>query len=180
MRYYRISDHPCDAGDCPALFRDSHDHRRVIARGDLLPPTDEIVLEDQERAVVVPALHVIAAAAELGGELTRIDLGRMFRLFAADAFRIETRDHYDVAAEAPAIAEFEATGQITLYPGKQDWLDLVTNPRRRRTDDPPRTHCARLSTQRLPTLGVHRAWQADAWAAAIPLPEFVKQIRKAA
>jgi hypothetical protein len=33
-------------------------------------------LTDQERAVVVPALHVIAAAAELGGELSPSPLAR--------------------------------------------------------------------------------------------------------
>ncbi|MGH3935339.1 MAG: DUF6879 family protein [Pseudonocardiaceae bacterium] len=44
-----------------------------------------------------------------------------------NAFRIETRDHYDVPAEAPAIAEFEATGQILTYQGKQRWLDLLTS-----------------------------------------------------
>ncbi|MGH8886964.1 MAG: DUF6879 family protein [Egibacteraceae bacterium] len=125
MRYRRISDDPCDAGDCPALFTDLQDDRQVIVRGDLLAPTDGIPLKDHEAAVVVPALHVIASAAELGGELTRVDFERMFRLFAVDAFRIETRDRYDVPAEAPAIAEFETTGRIITYPGKQDWLDLI-------------------------------------------------------
>jgi hypothetical protein len=51
----------------------------------------------------------------------------MFQLFSVDAFRIETRDRYDVAAEAPAIAEFEATGRIIIYQGKQDYLDLITD-----------------------------------------------------
>jgi hypothetical protein len=125
MRYRRISDSPCDAGDCPALFSDRGEDRHVIVRGDLLPPTEGILLEDGEAAVRVPALHVIASAAELGGELTRVDLGRMFRLFASNAFRIEARDRYDVPSEAPAIAEFEATGRIVPYPGKQDWLDLI-------------------------------------------------------
>lgn len=125
MRYRRISDDQCDAGDCPALFADRHDDRRVIVRGDRLPPTSEIELGEGEEAVTVPALHVIAASAELGGELTRVDLQRMFSLFGRDAFRIETRAEYHVPAEAEAIAEFEATGRIILYPGKQDWLDLV-------------------------------------------------------
>jgi hypothetical protein len=47
-------------------------------------------------------------------------------VFAVDAFRIDTRDSYDVAAEAPAIAEFEATGRIIIYQDKQHWLDLIT------------------------------------------------------
>ena len=47
-------------------------------------------------------------------------------MFAVDAFRIDTRDSYDVAAEAPAIAEFEATGRIIIYQNNQDWLDLIT------------------------------------------------------
>lgn len=126
MRYHRISDNPCDLDDCPAVFRDRTDDRRVIVRGELLPPHDEVVLEEQERAVVVPALYVVAAAAELGGQLTRLDYARMFQVFAIDAFRIETRERYDVAAEAPAIAEFEATGRIIIYEGKQDWLDRLT------------------------------------------------------
>ncbi|MGH3932933.1 MAG: DUF6879 family protein [Pseudonocardiaceae bacterium] len=123
MRYTRISDNPCNVEDCAAVFRDREDDRRAIVRGDLLPPTEEITLEEQEAAVALPALHLIAAAAELGGGLTRVDFARMVRLFAADAFRIETRDYYDVAAEAPAIAEFEATGQIITYPDKQRWLE---------------------------------------------------------
>lgn len=244
MRYRRISDNPCDAGDCPALFRDSHDDRRAIVRGELLPATDEIFLEEQERAVVVPALHVIAAAAELGGEFSRVDFARMFRLFAADAFRIETRDHYDVTAEAPAIAEFEASGRIILYEGKQDWLDQITgNAAAGRTIRRVHTvHASRLSaylrwefTSQAATnvpagedirvvdldchpglaadedvwifddavgvkmwqptpdaannavaratgaeLDAYRAWQADAWRVAVPLPEFVHQIGKAA
>lgn len=244
MRYRRISDNPCDAGDCPALFRDSHDDRRAIVRGELLPLTDEIALEERERAVVVPALHVIAAAAELGGEFSRVDFARMFRLFAADAFRIETRDHYDVAAEAPAIAEFEATGRIVVYEGKRDWLDQITgNTAAGRTIRRVHTvHASRLSAylrwefssqaatnvpagedirvvdldrhpgldadqdvwifddavgvkmwQPTPDganngvaratgaeLDAYRAWQADAWRVAVPLPEFVHQIGKAA
>ncbi|HXT44183.1 MAG TPA: hypothetical protein VN748_08735 [Pseudonocardiaceae bacterium] len=36
-----------------------------------------------------PALHLIAASAELGGGLTRVDFTRMIRLFDTDAFRIE-------------------------------------------------------------------------------------------
>jgi hypothetical protein len=47
--------------------------------------------------------------------VSRVDLQRRFQVFAVDAFRIETRDSYDVAAEAPAIAEFEATGRIIIY-----------------------------------------------------------------
>jgi hypothetical protein len=125
MRYRRISDNPCDMWDCPAVFSDRDDDRRSIVRGDLLPPTEEIALEEQERAVVVPALHIVAAAAELGGGFSRVDFQRMFQVFAVDAFRIETRDRYDVAAEAPAIAEFEATGQVIIYQGKQDYLDLI-------------------------------------------------------
>lgn len=129
MRYRRISDDPCDAGDCPALFADRHDDRHddrnVVVRGDRLPPTPQIHLEDCEEAVAVPALYVIAASAELGGALTRVDLQRMFKLFGFDAFRIETRAEYHVPTEAEAIVEFEATGWIILYPGKQDWLDLV-------------------------------------------------------
>ncbi|MGQ0775522.1 MAG: DUF6879 family protein [Pseudonocardiales bacterium] len=126
MRYRRISDSPCVQWDCPAVFSDREDDRRAIARGDLLPPTEEIALDEQERAVVVPALHIIAAAAELGGGFCRVDFERMCRLFAADAFRIETRDHYSVAAEAPGLAEFEATGRIIVYPGKQDYLDEIS------------------------------------------------------
>lgn len=127
MRYHRISDTSCDARDCPAVFSDRQDDRRVIVRGDMLPPTEEIVLEVQERAVVVPALYVVAAAAELGGGFGRVDFQRMFQVFVADAFRIETRDYYDVADEAPAIAEFQVTGRIVSYEGKQDWLDLITS-----------------------------------------------------
>jgi hypothetical protein len=67
MRYCRISDNPCDTWGGPAVFSDRQDDRRAIVRGDLLPPTEEITLEEQERAVVVPALHIVAAAAELGG-----------------------------------------------------------------------------------------------------------------
>lgn len=243
MRYHRISDNPCDTRDCPAVFSDREDDRRAIVRGDLLPPTEEIALEEQERAVVVPALHVIAAAAELGGGFTRIDFQRMFRLFAVDAFRIETRDRYDVTAEAPAIAEFEATGRIVIYEGKQDWLDLISgNAAAGRTIRRVHTvHASRLSAylrwefasqtatnvpagedirivdlDRHPTLvadedvwifddavgvkmwqptadganGVARAteaeldtyrrWQTDAWRVAVPLPEFVDKIGKAA
>ena len=109
------------------MFRDSENDRRVIVRGDLLNPTAEITLEEQEAAVAIPALHLIAGAAELGGGLTRVDFIRMFQLFAADAFRIETRDYYDVAAEKQAIAEFEATGQIITYPEKQRWLEQVAS-----------------------------------------------------
>ncbi|HEU0087295.1 MAG TPA: hypothetical protein VFQ77_06560 [Pseudonocardiaceae bacterium] len=244
MRYCRISDNPCDLEDCPALFRDGHDDRRVIARGELLAPTDEIVLEDQEAAVVVPALYVIAAAAELGGGLTRVDYVRMFRVFATDAFRIETRDHYDVAAEAPAIAEFDATGRIIIYEGKQNWLDKVTaHTAAGRTIRRVHTvHASRLSaylrweftsqaTTNVPAgedirvldldhhpelateedvwifddavgvkmwqptpdganngvarataaeLDAYRAWQAEAWRVAVPLPEFVDKIGLAA
>jgi hypothetical protein len=116
------------------VFRDSEDDRRAVVRGDLLSRTEEITLEEQEAAVGILALHLIAASAELGGGLTRVDFTRMLRLFASDAFRIETRDHYDVAAEAPAIAEFEATGQIMIYEGKQRWLDqLATNAAAGRT-----------------------------------------------
>ena len=244
MRYRRISDTPCDTRDCPAVFSDRDDDRRAIVRGDLLPPTEEIDLEEQERAVVVPALHIVAAAAELGGEFTRVDFQRMFQLFAADAFRIETRDRYDVAAEVPAIAEFEATGRIIIYEGKQDYLDLITgNAAAGRTIR--RVHTVRASRLSAylrwefasqtatnvpagedirvvdldshpelaadedvwifddavgvkmwqPTadglnngvaratgaeLDTYRGWQADAWRVAVPLPEFVDKIGKAA
>ncbi|MGH8571475.1 MAG: DUF6879 family protein [Gammaproteobacteria bacterium] len=187
---------------------------------------------------------MIAAAAELGGGLTRVDYVRMFQVFATDAFRIETRDHYDVAAEAPAIAEFEATGRIIIYEGKQDWLDLVAGHtaagrtiRRVHTVHASRLtaylrwECTSQATTNVaagedirvadldrhpelaadedvwifddavgvkmwqPTpdgakngvarataaeLDAYRAWQADAWRVAIPLPEFVDQMRKAA
>ncbi len=148
MRYIRISDSPCNVEDCPAVFRDRENDRRAVVRGDLLPPTDGITLEGQEAAVGLPALHLIAASAELGGGLTRVDFTRMFRLFASDAFRIETRDHYDVAAEAPAIAEFEATGQIMTYPDKQRWLDqLASNAAAGRTIRRVHTvHASRLTT----------------------------------
>lgn len=148
MRYVRISDSPCEVTDCPAVFRDRENDRRAIVRGDLLPPTEEITLEEQEAAVGLPALHLIAAAAELGGGLTRVDFIRMFRLFAVDAFRIETRDYYDVAAEKPAIAEFEATGQILSSPEKQRWLDqLVSNTAAGRTIRRVHTvHASRLSS----------------------------------
>lgn len=153
MRYVRISDNPCEELDCPAVFRDREDDRRAIVRGDLLPPTEEITLEEQEAAVGIPALHLIAAAAELGGGLTRVDFTRMVGLFASDAFRIETRDYYDVAAEAPAIAAFEATGQILIYPEKQRWLDrLASNAAAGRTIR--RVHRPRLPADLLPALGV--------------------------
>ena len=130
-------------------------------------------MDKQERAVVVPALHIVAAAAELGGEFTRVDFQRMFQLFAANAFRIETRDRYDVAAEAPAIAEFEATGRIIIYQGKQDYLDLITgNAAAGRTIR--RVHTVHAE------LDAYRGWQADAWRVAVPLPEFVDKIVKAA
>ncbi|MGH3935340.1 MAG: hypothetical protein ACRDS1_10265 [Pseudonocardiaceae bacterium] len=90
MRYTRISDNPCDIEDCPAVFSDRDNDRRAIVRGDLLPPTEEITLEEQEAVVALPALHLIAAAAELGGGLTRVDFSRMFRLFAAE--RVPDRD----------------------------------------------------------------------------------------
>ncbi len=244
MRYRRISDNPCDVEDCPAVFSDREDARRAIVRGDLLPPTEQIALEEQERAVVVPALHIVAAAAELGGGFSRVDYLRMFQVFAVDAFRIETRDRYDVAAEARAIAEFEATGQIIIYPGKQRWLDLISgNAAAGRTIRRVHTvHASRLSAylrwefasqtatnvpagedirvadlDRYPglatdedvwifddTVGVkmwqptadganngvarateaeldaYRQWQADAWRVAVPLPEFVDKIGKAA
>lgn len=90
MRYIRISDTPCQVEDCPAVFCDRENDRRAVVRGDLLPLTDEITLEQQEAAVCLPVLHLIAAAAELGGGLTRVDFKRMMRLFAVDAFRIET------------------------------------------------------------------------------------------
>ncbi|MGH3840820.1 MAG: DUF6879 family protein [Pseudonocardiaceae bacterium] len=244
MRYIRISDSPCDVADCPAVFSDRENDRRAIVRGDLLPPTEEITLEEQEAAVGLPALHLIAAAAELGGGLTRVDYTRMFRLFAADAFRIETRDYYDVAAEKPAIAEFEATGQIVNYPDKQRWLDqLVSNTAAGRTIRRVHTvHASRLSSylrwefasqvatsvpagediriadlDRHPELAIdtdvwifddavgvkmwqhteadgvrgvaratdaemdaYRAWQNDALRVAVPLPEFLDRIGKAA
>lgn len=244
MRYIRISDHPCDELDCPAVFRDRDNDRRAVVRGDLLAPIDEITLEEQEAAVGLPALHLIAAAAELGGGLTRVDFTRMIRLFASDAFRIETRDHYEVPAEAPAIAEFEATGQILIYEGKQRWLDLLaSNTAAGRTIRRVHTvHASQLSPylrwelasqvatnvpagediriadlDRHPKLAIdtdvwifddavgvkmwqhteedgargvaratadelnaYRAWQNDAWRVAIPLPEFLDQIRKAA
>ncbi|MGH3899850.1 MAG: hypothetical protein ACRDTA_16715 [Pseudonocardiaceae bacterium] len=72
MRCRRISDNPCDTWDCPAVFSDRDDDRRAIVRGDLLPATEEIALEEQELAVVVPALHIVAAAAELGGGFSRV------------------------------------------------------------------------------------------------------------
>ncbi|MGH3547431.1 MAG: DUF6879 family protein [Pseudonocardiaceae bacterium] len=243
MRYIRISDNPCEEFDCPAVFTDRENDRRAIVRGDLLPPTEEITLEEQEAAVTLPALHLIAAAAELGGGLTRVDARRMFRLFAADAFRIETRDHYDVPAEAPAIAEFEATGQILIYEGKQRWLDqLASHTAAGRTIRRVHTvHASRLSSylrwefasqvatsvpagediriadlDRHPELATdtdvwifddavavkmwqqtedgvngvarataveldaYRVWQTKAWQAALPLPEFLDQIGKAA
>jgi hypothetical protein len=77
MRYVRISDNPCDHLDCPAVFRDREDDRRTIVRGDLQPPIEEITLEEREAAVAIPALHLIAASAELGGGLTRVDFTRM-------------------------------------------------------------------------------------------------------
>jgi len=46
MRYRRISDNPCDVEDCPAVFSDREDGRRAIVRGDLLPATEEIALEE--------------------------------------------------------------------------------------------------------------------------------------
>jgi len=168
----------------------------------------------------------------------------MFQVFAADAFRIETRDRYDVAAEAPAIAEFEATGRIIIYEGKQNWLDkIAADTAAGRTIRRVHTvHASRLSaylrweftsqaTTNVPAgedirvldldhhpelatdedvwifddavgvkmwqptldgakngvarataaeLDTYRAWQADAWRVAVPLPEFVKQIGKAA
>ncbi len=244
MRYRRISDNPCDLWDCPAVFSDREDDRRAIVRGDLLPPTEEIALEEQERAVVVPALHVVAAAAELGGGFSRVDVWRMFQVFAVDAFRIETRDRYDVAAEAPAIAEFEATGRIVIYEGKRDWLDLIAgNAVVGRTIRRVHTvHASRLSAylrwefasqtatnvpagedirivdlDRHPELAAHedvwifddavgvkmwqptadgaingvaratgaelgayRQWQTEAWRVAVPLPEFLDKIGKAA
>jgi hypothetical protein len=147
MRYVRTSDSTCDVQDCPAVFRDRENDRRAVVRGDLLPPTQEISLEEQEAAVRLPALHLIAAAAELGGGLTRVDYTRMMRLFAVDAFRIETRDHYDVAAEKPAMAEFEVTGRIVIYEGKQRWLDqLVSNTAAGRTIRRVHTvHASRLT-----------------------------------
>lgn len=243
MRYARISDNPCDVADCPAVFRDRENDRRVIARGDLLAPSDEIILEEQEAAVALPALHLIAAAAELGGGLTRVDYARMFQLFTADAFRIESRDHYHVPAEAPAIAEFEATGRIMIYEGKQHWLDLLAcNTAAGRTIRRVHTvHASRLSaylrwefasqvTTNVPAgediriadldlppqlaadtdvwifddavgvkmwqqtddgvngvtrataveLDAYRAWQTEAWRVAVPLPEFLDRIGKAA
>lgn len=243
MRYIRISDNPCDELDCPAVFRDRENDRRAIMRGDLLPPTEEITLEEREAAVALPALHLIAAAAELGGGLTRVDFTRMVRLFAADAFRIETRDHYDVPAEAPAIAEFEATGQILIYEGKQRWLDLLaSHTAAGRTIRRVHTvHASRLGSYlrwefasqvatNVPAgedirivdvdshpelaadtdvwifddavgvkmwqqtedgmngvarateaeLDAYRAWQTEAWRVAVPLPEFIDRIRKAA
>jgi hypothetical protein len=148
MRYVRISDSPCDVRDCPAVFRDRENDWRAVVRGDLLPPTEEITLEEQEAAVALPALQLIAAAAELGGGLTRVDYSRMFQLFAVDAFRIETRDYYDVAAEKPAITEFEATGQIMSYEGKQRWLDqLVSDTAAGRTIRRVHTvHASRLTS----------------------------------
>lgn len=244
MRYIRISDTPCQVEDCPAVFRDRENDRRAVVRGDLLPLTDEITLEQQEAAVGLPVLHLIAAAAELGGGLTRVDFKRMMRLFAVDAFRIETRDYYDVATEKPAIAEFEATGQIVNYPDTQRWLDQVaSNTAAGRTIRRVHTvHASRLTSylrwefasqvatsvpagedirvvdlDRHPELAidtdvwifddavgvkmwqhteedgvrgvaratnaemdVYRAWQTDAWRVAVPLPEFVEQIGKAA
>lgn len=130
------------------MFSDREDDRRAIVRGDLLPSTEEITLDEQEAAVGLPVLHLIAASAELGGGLTRVDFTRMFRLFATDAFRIETRDHYDVPAEAPVIAEFEATGRIVTYEGKQRWLDqLASNTAAGRTIRRVHTvHSSRLSS----------------------------------
>lgn len=244
MRYRRISDHPCDELDCPAVFGDRECDRRAIVRGDELPPTEEIPLEEQERAVVVPALHIVAAAAELGGGFSRVDFRRMFQVFAVDAFRIETRDRYDVAAEAPAIAEFEATGQIIIYQGKQDYLDEISrNVAAGRTIRRVHTvHASRLSSYLRwefasqtatnvlagedirvvdldhhpelaadedvwifddavgvkmwqPTadgaingvaratdaeLDIYRAWQTEALRVAVPLPEFMDKIGKAA
>jgi hypothetical protein len=244
MRYIRISDHPCEVADCPAVFRDRDNDRRVIVRGELLPPTEEITLDEREAAVTLPALHLIAATAELGGALTRVDYSRMFRVFAADAFRIEIRDHYDVPAEAPAIAEFEATGQILIYEGKQQWLDLLaSNTAAGRTIRRVHTvHACRLTPylrwefasqvatnvpagedirivdlDRYPELAAdtdvwifdgvvgvkmwqptkedgvrgvapasaaeleaYLAWQTEAWRVAVPLPEFLDQIGKAA
>ncbi|MGH8929333.1 MAG: DUF6879 family protein [Egibacteraceae bacterium] len=244
MRYRRISNDPCDGGDCPALFADRHDDRRVIVRGDQLSPTPEIALEDREEAVAVPALHVIAASAELGGELTRVDLQRMFKVFGRDAFRIEARAEYHVPAEAEAIAEFEATGRIILYPGKQDWLDLVAGHAAtgRAVQRAHTVHAARLTdylrwelasqaATNVPTgedirivdldrhpelaaaedvwifddavgvkvwqptldgadngiaratdqeMDVYREWRTVAWEVAVPLPEFLESIGKAA
>lgn len=125
MVYRRISDDPCNTGDCPALFIDEdRDSRTVAVRGDLLP-MDALPLDPSEAAVTVPALLVVSTAAALGGELTRVDLGRMWKTFAVDAFRIETRQEYHVPAEQPALDEFFRTGGLISHDGLPEWLDLV-------------------------------------------------------
>ncbi|MGQ0779077.1 MAG: DUF6879 family protein [Pseudonocardiales bacterium] len=81
-----------------------------------------------EEVVMLPALLAVDAVAALDGDSMHfIDLMRMLRVFAASAFRLETRQSYADDGEAAAFREWREHGHVPDSTGPliAEWTGLV-------------------------------------------------------
>lgn len=110
----------------PHVHHDDDNHL-VVSGVEVEDP--EIDLDDQERAVRIPAVLVIDAVAQLGGELVWDDVERMFESFARSAFRVETLPFYAEESNLDALEHFVATGELIQFDELEDWLRLLADHR---------------------------------------------------
>ncbi len=81
-----------------------------------------------EGVVALPALLAVDAVAALDGDSVHfIDLMRMLRVFAASAFRLETRQSYATDDEAAAFSDWRERGHVpdAADPLIASWTGLV-------------------------------------------------------
>lgn len=110
-------------GKSPHFYR-TGDPSALLVQGEQIsdpgftPPAGEEVVE-------VPTVLAIDAICHLAGDVTLDDLGRLLRLFAVDAFRLETLPVYLEEDEQPLLEHWRATGEIIFDTGDDEWKQMV-------------------------------------------------------